>query len=195
AYPVSALYQSPDRRYAVVMQRDHDGVGFIDGGIWQEDHADHLHAYEEAPALLSFGLNDRRPTHYEIHGNQAAIFFDGSGDPFVASAISVLTDASIGSSSEYAALPLGINMPGTAEPSGNFLLTTYREADSADTLPAAVEVYQRQETGYQFVERFEEPCPDLHGSFSNASHSVFGCSDGVLAVTRSGDDFTAVKIA
>ncbi|MCS7101726.1 MAG: hypothetical protein NZL99_08535, partial [Burkholderiaceae bacterium] len=41
--PPSAVYASPGGRYAVVVQRTQDRVQFVDGGIWQEDHGDHLH--------------------------------------------------------------------------------------------------------------------------------------------------------
>ena len=45
------------------------------------------------------------------------------------------------------------------------------------------------------AQRFDVPCPDLHGSYSNASYSAFGCSDGVLVIQQNGSAFTASKIA
>ena len=193
-YPSTALNTSPDRRYAVLIQRDNDVVEFLDGGIWREDHGDHLHDYKEAPTMLDLALPDRRPTHYEIHGGQAALFFDGSATPFVPAKISVLSDASLGDGSELASLNFNVNMHGTAEPRGDFLLTTYRDPASTSTLPEAVELYRRQGVGYSFVERFSETCPDLHGSYSNHRFTLFGCSDGVLAVEQDGSNFSARKL-
>ena len=45
------------------------------------------------------------------------------------------------------------------------------------------------------AQRFDVPCHDLHGSYSNASYSAFGCSDGVLVIQQNGSAFTASKIA
>jgi hypothetical protein len=86
-------------------------------------------------------------------------------------------------------------MHGTAELRGDHVLTTYREAGSEGTLPTHVELYRRNGTGYTFVQRFDTPCPGLHGSFSNQDHTAFGCTDGVLVVTQNGTSFTARKIA
>jgi hypothetical protein len=92
-------------------------------------------------------------------------------------------------------LDLPMQMHGTAEPRGSYLLTTWRAPDNVNTLPEQVELYVYESGGYQFVTRFEETCPDLHGSYSNENHTAFGCSDGVLVVEQSGDNFVATKIA
>jgi hypothetical protein len=56
--PVSSLSASPDRRYAVAIQRTDDMVEFVDGGLWQEDHTDHLHDYREDPVGVDYRLED-----------------------------------------------------------------------------------------------------------------------------------------
>lgn len=190
----SAIHASPDRRYALAFQRTQDLVSFVDGGIWQEDHVDHLHDYMADPKLLPFALAGARPTHYEVHDDLAAVFMDGL-DPTANAEAVLLSDAGIGAGKVDARLPLPIAMHGTAEPRGDHLLTTHRSADAPGTLPNQVELHQRDGAGYRFVQRFAERCPDLHGSFSNEDHSVFGCSDGVLVVTQAGNTFTAKKIA
>ncbi len=48
--PIQAIYSSPGQRYAVLMQRNDNKVSFVDGGLWQEDHGDHLHDYQQAAA-------------------------------------------------------------------------------------------------------------------------------------------------
>ena len=194
-FPASAVNPSPDRRYAVVLQRSDNVTQFIDGGIWQEDHGDHLHDYVEDPLLLAMKLDGVRPTHFEVHDELAALFFDGNGATGDNAGVAMLTDDSITDGDTEATLDLPVAMHGTAEPRGDFLLTTYRDpADTSTTLPSAVELYERKGTGYDFVERFAEPCTVLHGSYSNETHSAFGCGDGVLLVEQDGDSFTASKV-
>lgn len=192
-FPANAIYASPERRYAVVLSRSNDRTQFVDAGIWQEDHGDHLHDYREDPLLLALKFDGARPTHYETHDGLAALFFDGNAAAAQNASVAVLSDASLENGGSVATLTLPVAMHGTAEPRGEHLLTTHREADAEGTLPGAVDLYQREGSGYRHLRRIEPGCPGLHGSFSSDDYSVFGCSDGVLAVT--GDDFTAVKIA
>lgn len=194
-FAASAIYASPDRRYAVLLQRTNDQVQFVDGGLWQEDHGDHLHDYAEDPLLLALKLQGARPTHYEVHDTLAALFHDGNGATAQNAGVTVFSDASLGSSATEAKLDLPIAMHGTAEPRGNFLLTTHREAGTESTLPSAVDLYRRNVASYDFVERITEPCPGLHGSYSNDDYTLFGCTDGVLVVEQNGEAFTASKIA
>lgn len=191
----SALHASPGRRYAAVMHRALDLVQFVDGGIWQEDHVDHLHDYKEAPRLLSYRLTGALPTHYESHDDLAALFFDGQAATGRSASVAVLADSSIGNGRAVATLPLATFMHGTAEPRGEFLIATYRAAEADGTLPDQVELYKRDGTGYRLVRRFEEKCSGLHGSFSNERHTAFGCTDGVLLVTQADETFAAHKIA
>lgn len=194
-FAASAIYASPDRRYAVVLSRGNDRTQFIDAGIWQEDHGDHLHDYREDPLLLALKLDGARPTHYESHDGLAALFFDGNAATAQNASVTVLSDASLESGGTEASLTLPLAMHGTAEPRGDHLLATHREADAEGTLPSAVDLYQRDGGGYRHLRRIEPGCPALHGSFSSDAYSVFGCSDGVLAVADAGADFAAVKIA
>ena len=190
--PPSAVHASPGGRYAVVMQRLEDQVQFVDGGLWQEDHGDHMHDYKEAPVLTGFVLAGSRPTHYETHEGLAAVFNDGIDG--TSASVAVLSDAGIGSGSQLASLALSTHMHGTAEPRGEYLLTTHRDPMTASTLPDVVALYQREGSEYRLVEAFAETCPSLHGSFSNEDHTAFGCSDGVLVITQSGDSFSARKL-
>lgn len=192
--PIHSIYASPDRRYALLFQRVDNQVRFIDGGLWQEDHGDHMHDYKQNPQLSSFVLKGAAPTHYEVHSNQAAIFFDGATSPLQPSSVSVLTDNSIGQGKVSASLELPRNMHGTAEPRGKHLITTYRPSTASDTLPTQVEWYQQSGDGFILKERFAEQCPGLHGSYSVKDYSLFGCTDGVLVVQQKADELSAVKL-
>ncbi|MFN4119449.1 hypothetical protein [Acidovorax sp.] len=198
-HPPATVYASPGGRYAIALQRTQDQAQFIDGGLWQEDHGDHLHDYRQAPRLLSLRMPAVRPTHFETHGTQAALFNDGLAAENKNAEVVLLSDAGIGKGTVDARLPLPLPMHGTAEPLGDHLLTTYRDPASTSTLPVQVELHRRTASGWVFAQRFEPPCPDLHGSYTNARHTAFGCSDGVLVVTRSGSGasatFSARKIA
>ena len=192
--PMHSIYASPDRRYALLFQRVNNQVRFIDGGLWQEDHGDHLHDYQQNPQLSTFVLKGPAPTHYEVHAGQAAIFFDGATSPMQPSSVSVLTDTSIGQAKVSASLQLPLNMHGTAEPRGKHLITTFRPATANDTLPTQVEWYQQSGDSYALKERFTEQCPGLHGSYSVKDYSLFGCTDGVLVVQQKADELSAVKL-
>lgn len=192
--PIQAIYASPNNRYGVVVHRADNKVSFIDGGLWQEDHGDHDHDYQQTPKLLSFQLQGPAPTHYEAHQTQAAIFFDGATNPAQASQVQLISDDSISKSQVSGQLNLARNMHGTAEPRGQHLLVTYRPASASNTLPTQVEWYQRNGSSYSLVEKFAEQCPGLHGSYSNKDYSMFGCTDGVLVVEQKADKMIASKI-
>ncbi|MFN3987557.1 MAG: hypothetical protein ACK4KV_18870 [Rhodocyclaceae bacterium] len=194
-HPVSALYSSPGSRYALAIQRVQDLVQFVDGGLWQEDHVDHLHDYQQPPRLLGFSLAGPRPTHYEVHGVKAALFMDGHADSGRNAEVLVFGDDDIGAARIDARLALSLPMHGTAELRGQYMLSTYREPQAASTLPEQVELYRREGSGYAFVQRFAEPCPGLHGSIVSGAYTLFGCTDGVLVVEQQGDAFSARKLA
>ena len=88
--PLHSIYASPDRRYALLFQRVNNQVRFIDGVVWQEDHGDHLHDYQQNPQLSTFVLKGPAPTHYEVHAGQAAIFFDGATSPMQPSSVRLI---------------------------------------------------------------------------------------------------------
>lgn len=93
----SALYTSPGGRYAVAVQRLQDKVQFIDGGIWQEGHVDHLHDYKQAPPRVDWVLAGVRPTHFDVQaGAQAAFFMDGNSGatPVQNAGVWLITDLS-----------------------------------------------------------------------------------------------------
>lgn len=190
--PASALRSSPQYRFGLVAHREQGSIEIIDGGLYEEDHGDHMHPYEKDPSLSAKTFSGTNPAHYQVHDGQAAIFFDGT-DGVVAS-ITVFNDQAILGNKELS-LELDNNMHGTAEPSHDYLLTTFREADAGSSLPSQVELHEVRNGQYEFVERFDEACPSLHGSFSTEDATVFGCSDGVLVVSQDDGNFSANKIA
>lgn len=181
----SALYASPGGRYAVVAQRTQGLVQFIDGGIWQEDHVDHLHDYRQASRALTWTLAGAQPTHYDVQaGRQAAVFMDGNSAavPVQNAGVRLLTDASIARGDTAAAMDLDFPVHGLGEPVDDKLLTVSRAADAPDALPTHLNLYQRSGTAYNFVRELPVRCDGMHGSFSSGASTVAGCLDGMLLV-------------
>lgn len=181
----SAVYASPGGRYAVLLQRTQDRVQFVDGGIWQEDHGDHLHDYKQASKLSNFALAGPRPTHYDVQaGVQAAVFMDGNSAavPAQNAGAHLLTDASIGTGNSVATLELGFPIHGLAEPVGEKLLAVARAGDAGDALPTHLVLHQRSGSAYSLVRQLPTRCNGMHGSFSSGSSTLVGCVDGMLLV-------------
>lgn len=192
--PAEYLYASPENRYAVAVQRSFDTVEFIDGGVWQELHGDHYDQHLDAPELISFSLNDVKPTHYVPRGDKAAVFFDGNKETGVNAGLSLVSDESISAEKVIAEHHFDTYMHGTAEIRGEFVLTTLRESDAESSLPEQVALLEVHGDHFHQEQVFEINCPALHGSFQTETHIAFACGDGVLAIEQQGSVFTAQKI-
>lgn len=187
------LYASPGNRYAVAIQRGDDLVSFVDGGLYTEDHGDHMHDYAETPSMLSLTLNDHKPTHYSSGEAEGVVFFDGG--EAASSKVTVFSDATLGSGATVASLQLENNMHGVAKMIDGHLFVTYRDSSITDTtLPAAVERYHLDGSDFEFEERYSQACPRLHGAAANAHSLGFGCSDGVLVIDLHEAGYPATKL-
>lgn len=188
------LYNSPDNRYAVVVQRGDGKTSFIDSGFYVENHGDHMHEYEKAPAMNAFSLQGTMPTHYTAHSPYALVFNDGAEG--VMSSVDVLSDASIGEGKVLAQLNLDNRMHGVAKWAGDKLFVTRRDASITDTtLPAELERYSFDGSSFTLEHRYSEQCPKLHGAGANEKYLVFGCGNGLLSVDLSASDLAAKHIA
>ena len=199
-YTASYLTASPDYRYALINSRSNDNISFIDGGLWREDHVEHLHDYKQAPQMSDYTLSGSRPTHIVNHDGQIAVFYDGDSETGINAAVEVITDTDI--TNETQVLPgiqYDINMHGVAEPRGEHLLSTLRRDDADSTsstkiLPDQVGVYHFHDGEYELEQTLELNCPDLHGASQNHEFVVFGCTDGVLVAHQHDDEYEAEKI-
>ncbi|KKL01327.1 5-methyltetrahydrofolate--homocysteine methyltransferase [Rheinheimera mesophila] len=192
----SALYASASQRFTMVVQRDSDKVEFIDGGLYQEDHGDHLHPYEEDPRLMELQLSESRPTHVTTTDEQIAIFFDGNVATSSVAKVAVLNDEQINAgSTDYPVLTYSTHMHGAAQARGDLLVSTIRDATTASTLPDQVGVYHAHSDHFDLEQEFDSRCPGLHGSAQNKDYVSFGCTDGVMLLKQNGDTFTASKVA
>ena len=126
---VSEVYASPGRRYAMAVQRPQGVVSFVDGGIWQEEHGDHLHDYRQGSTLLAWQLQGVNPTHVnETAQGTTAIFMDGTSSttPQVNAVVQVVSDASIAAGKAAGSVSLDTPMHGMAQPLGDVMLTVKR---------------------------------------------------------------------
>ena len=197
----NTLTVSADYRFAVIASRGQDYVGFIDGGLWREDHGEHLHDYKQAPVMSDYELAGSLPTHIIKHDGQMAVFYDGDAESGLPASVQVLTDTDISNqTSVLPTLDYAINMHGVAKPRGEHLLATVRRDDAQSTsatkvLPDQVGVYHLHDDEYELEQVLEINCPDLHGAAQNHEYVVFGCSDGVLVAHQHDDEYEAEKIA
>ena len=197
----SALHPSASFRYAVVASRTAGTVEFIDGGLWREDHQEHLHDFEQAPRTSSYSLSGTRPTHISSHDGKMAIFYDGDSDAGLPASVHLISDADITTSnSNPAAIDYTVNMHGVAKPGDDVVLATFRRDDSESTsgnviLPDQVAVYHKHDGEFEQEQVLSTLCPDLHGAAVNHEFFVFGCGDGVLAAHAHDDEFESMKIA
>lgn len=193
--PASALYASPSHRYGFIIQRTANLVNVVDSGLYQEDHGDHKHDIVEAPRWLSFASDKSRPTHFTSTETQSVIFFDGNGDNGTPAQVGVFTEADLKNNTAGNRLEYTTHMHGAAQARGDYLVSTIRDPLTTNTLPDRVGLYKASNGVYTEQQVFAETCPGLHGSAQNETQIAFGCTDGVLVITQSGDTFTAKKIA
>lgn len=185
----AALYTSPRGRYALVVQRMQDQVQILDGGIWQEDHGDHLHDYKQGSRALAWKITGPRPTHYDVQaGKQAAFFMDGNAtaSPVQNAGVRLFTEASIAAGALVASTDLAAPIHGLGEPVDDKLLLVSRAADAPDTLPTHLNLHLRNGSGYSLVRQVATRCNGMHGSFSSGAYTVAGCLDGMLLVQHTG---------
>lgn len=180
-HPVNAMHRSPDGRHAVLIQRDGDTVGFLDGGLWAEAHGDHAHYYDQPPQLLGLSLQLPVPAHYQSVGGDVALFFDGRAGQTPAQNAGFIWfgDAQIGSGAGLAQHNLASPLHGVAVPRGEFVLAT----TAADT----VTLFHRHGDHFHDEGALDDLCPRLHGSASTHDYTAFGCENGVLVVDIEAD--------
>lgn len=202
ADPVTALSPSPDRRYAMVVQRPQGMIRFIDSGYELEPHGDHFHQSLQKIQLLNFTLQGTTPAHTDQFEQQVSIFFDGHRGatepvtiPYAPAKIQVLTDQLIAQSTSWS-LNLPTNMHASAETRGDYLLAPRRDTsiEPYTSLPTHIDLYQRENNGFTLSKNFTTECPAIHGSASIEDYSVFACSDGVLVIGQTNDQFSERKI-
>lgn len=185
SYTPSAMYSSPQARYAVMLSRNEGAVQFADGGIFNQNNS----LQKNTPYLLAFQLKGATPAHYRDFNGMAALFYDGNSTEV--SKFDVFNDLAI-QKQAISTQKLPVAHHGVAEPRGDYVLSTYLPT-GATTL-SMVKSYELHGDHFHEEQTLSNPCNRLHGAASISQYSAFGCEDGVLVVEQSGNKFIDKKI-
>ncbi|MCY6412340.1 hypothetical protein QTA56_09375 [Acinetobacter sp. VNH17] len=184
-YIPSAMYGSPQSRYAVMLSRNEGVVQFADSGVLNKDNL----LQKNMPHVLAFQLKGATPAHYRSFNGLAALFYDGS--EVESSKFDVFNDSAIEKQS-ISSQKLPKKHHGVAEPRGAYVLSTYL-ANDADTL-SIVKSYELHGDHFHEEQTLANGCNRLHGAASIQQYAAFGCEDGVLVVEQKGSQFIDKKV-
>lgn len=170
-------------RYAFVAPTN-GPIQTVDAGIFVDDGR----LVEQAPSVHSFNVPGENLVHLTYADGLLAGFYDGTGEARFFETDEVVRTGT----ASVTTLASGMAHHGTAVSIGGDHALITRPADG-EILPVGV-------TGHAMpggAEVFStDACPGLHGSAHGAGGVVaFGCTDGVLAVKRSGSGLSSAKIA
>ncbi|BDU38183.1 YncE family protein [Vibrio nigripulchritudo] len=182
----SALKTSPDGRYALAFQRRQNIVEVIDSGISAEAHGDHFHLHSEKPSLINGKYESTAPTHYDLAGSQAALFFDGDSKTGVNAEFRVIDDATIGTTSHVASYPFNYAVHGTAQIFGEHVFTGIVDNAVDPRLPNKVLALELHNDHFHELSIATDNCPSLHGSAQSKTQVAFACNDGVVVIDNPG---------
>ncbi|UAB71159.1 hypothetical protein INR79_04435 [Vibrio sp. SCSIO 43132] len=191
----SALKTSPDGRYALAFQRSQNIVEVIDSGISAEAHGDHFHLHSEKPSLLNGKYESAAPTHYDLAGSQAALFFDGNSEAGVNAELKILDDASIATMGQVASYSFTYAMHSAAQIFGEHVFTGIKENPAAEGLPDKVAVLELHGDHFHAPTVANVTCPSLHGSAQSKTQVAFACNDGVIIIDKPSTAPEYTKIA
>ena len=189
------LHATGKHRYAMAVQRDAGLVEFIDGGVWQEDHGDHLHPYEQAPSRVDFTLQGVKPTHVNSYHDTSAVFFDGDKEIGENAQVMVFSEAHITNNEQhFTTLHYDTYQHGAMQVVGDHLISTIRDEQSGSVLPTQVGLYASHDDHFDLEKTFDVSCPSLHGSAQNEHSVAFACADGVVFINKDNEAFSHHKV-
>ena len=169
----AALTTAGDGRHVLASQGARNRVDALDGGAWSQPHGDHVHHHTTAPRLLPFRLSIAKPSHVVPHGDEVAIFGDGSGEAQVFG-----TGALRRRAVPLATARTGTPHHGVAVPFGERIVLSVADPAGQDgDLPRHLEVRDR---GGATLLRAD--CPELHGETAGDGWAAFACADGIALV-------------
>lgn len=165
-----------DDRHVYLNQGDFDLTQVLDAGSWGQAHGDHSHYYTKMPSLRDLELKGDKPSHVVSHGERTAVFYDGTG------AATVFRDAGLTIGKlDQVTVDAGTGAHhGVAVPLEETILISIAQEGEASGVSV------RNADGSKELARHEN-CPGLHGEATvhgeDEDTVIFGCTDGVLAVT------------
>jgi hypothetical protein len=185
SYTPSAMYSSPQFRYAVMLSRNDSVVQFADSGIFNKNNS----RQNNLPHLLAFQLKGATPAHYRSFNGLAALFYDGSDTEV--SRFDIFNDLGI-EKQAISSHKLPKKHHGVAEPRGEYVLSTY--LSSNESILSKVKSYEIHGDHFHEEQTLVNGCNRLHGASSIQQYAAFGCEDGVLVVEQKGSQFVDKKV-
>ena len=188
----ASLALGSDMRHVFVKDSaNNDSYTLLDIGVWNEDHADHLHPYAEAPVLATYEMKANKAAHVVSHNNQTAVFHDGSGLVEVFDAKSLST--------EGAPIPVytyqGKAHHGVAIPLSDGTLAVSYQTEEGANLPGGVKIVDSH--GHD-VATITDACNGLHGTVYSGSGATeklaFGCNGNVIAYNVAAKETTSIAL-
>ncbi|WP_431029727.1 hypothetical protein [Lysinibacillus sp. LZ02] len=175
----SSLALGSDMRHVFVKDTaNNDSYTLLDIGIWDEDHGDHAHPYEEAPVLASYEIEAKNAAHVVSFNDQTAVFHDDSGLVEVYDAASLSTIEEPIPAYTYQ----GSAHHGVAVPLSDGTLAVSYQTEEGAKLPGGVKIVDSH--GHD-VATITDACNGLHGTVYTGADTTeklaFGCIGNVVA--------------
>ena len=193
----ATLYSSPSGRFVYAISRgpedNDDRVQIFDGGIYLEEHGDHFDLVEDDVSALTLGTADERPIHVAVHGDQIAIFHDGTGR------VAIFDEHELeeeGNAYEPVWMETGLQHGAVVPLGEEYAVVSSNNPDypatATSSLPLGVEVRTLDDT--VVYDASNRACPGLHGEAANHHGVMFGCVGGVLFIEGHDGHFSHVFI-
>lgn len=175
------IYAIGSGRYAIAVASDANTAHIFDGGIYMEEHGDHLERVEKDVRRLDVDLSGDNPVHLYVADEWVTIYYDGSGDVALVNEHELEHD---GDSYVPGKINAGPHHGAAVPLEGDVFAVTVQHPDYASSpedyrLPESVTI--RDGDGMTLYAAAAK-CPDLHGDAGNGHIAVFGCTGGALMV-------------
>jgi hypothetical protein len=150
-------------------------VSFIDGGVFEQNGR----GAKQAPRIIG-SFADQTPIHGNYNGDMVSVHFDGSGN------VRFWSEQGVAAGNTQPVLTVRTGNAhhgaGMATFDGGFVSASIQDPANP-VLPNGVVVYNRQ--GAELARNTS--CPGLHGLAGNNAGKLYGCADGALFVSISGN--------
>jgi DNA-binding beta-propeller fold protein YncE len=174
----SALYPSSTGRYLLANHYAGDQVTIVDAGVALEPHGDHADLVIEAPFVLATVATGPTPAHGWAHDGVVAIHNDGDGT------ITLFDEAEMGEAIAPEAFAVAQPDHAAIATLGDAMLVGYYDLGRIDAYSLDGEL----------LAEGIAPCTAAHGEARFGEAIAFGCGEGLLFVTRNGEDFASQMV-
>ena len=193
----ASLYSSPSGRFLFAIARgpedNDDRVHVFDGGVYLEEHGDHMDLISEPVTLMDVGTTDERPVHVSVHAGWTAIYHDGTGRAALYEEHHLEEEYN-----DYEPVWMEAGLQhGAVVPLGeDFFMVTSNNPDypatATSSLPLGGEI--RTVDNQVVYDASNRSCPGMHGEAANHHGVALGCVGGVLFIEGHDGEYEHVFI-